>query len=196
MVISRLVVISIVLARILIYLQFFILCSVNNPNPECREAAYMDDDKFLTCRFDSSIEANITDCLGSPVSDALSTGARVEWCLLSEGETICLNSSLDESNVHGLPALNISNAGVLHIFSVTIAMKRLMSSNSNLVNCSFVNAQGQHCEPPILLNLFIFGGEGIICVIVWLCRRRGSVCKGSNEGRCNLTEHTPEKVII
>ena len=131
---------------------------MNNPNPECREVAFYDEEKFITCRFDSSVEADISDCLDAPVSAALMTGASVEWCLFSDNMPICYNSTDLPTSGNAPPTVNISDRGVLHIISVSPDMKLNPGSpdDHNVVNCSFANSQGQVCEPPILLNLLFF----------------------------------------
>lgn len=117
-------------------LLLYFFYPVNNVRPECRGAAFIDDDKYLSCHLNSSIEPEITDCLNSSVSEALSMGARVMWCI-SDNNSTCLN----DTSVY-----TFSNTGVLHISSVTMNMK------DYVISCSFQDTQGELCEPSSILQ--------------------------------------------
>lgn len=118
--------------------------------PECRDIAFLNEDKFFTCPLSSS---NVTECEGYTASNTQSKGGTIEWCIRTGSRTTyCVNSdNFTAALSPELPLLNISGMGMLHISPVTVALRTVISTdtgakaNNNVVNCSIFNREYQLC---------------------------------------------------
>lgn len=128
--------------------------------PECSDVAFVNEDKFLACPL-SSI-STVPGCEGYSASSAQSLGGTILWCILTASNTpFCVtNDNFTSAHSLDLPLLNISGTGVLHISTVTVALRGTFTArsgavaNNNVANCSIFNQQDQLCGKA-RLELFI-----------------------------------------
>lgn len=125
--------------------------TVNGPE-ECREVAFIGEDKHLTCSYNATRSADACESYDS--SNAISRGGTISWCV-QYGSIECLsfNGSSSDNNVTINGTLfSINDAGILYIPFVSSAMRSL-NGRSN-VNCSIFNSNNQLCSQEGL-NLLI-----------------------------------------